>query len=63
MNDLHTLLTVVFFLLFVGIVAMTYSRGQKAKMDEAAQIPLQDDAPADHQTVVSQTPPADPKKS
>jgi cbb3-type cytochrome oxidase subunit 3 len=45
MNDLHAALTVLFFLLFVGIVVYTYSKGQKSKMDEAAQIPLKDDLP------------------
>lgn len=45
MNDLHAALTVLFFLVFVGIVVFTYSKGQKSKMDEAAQIPLKDDLP------------------
>jgi cbb3-type cytochrome oxidase subunit 3 len=45
MNDLHAALTVLFFLVFVGIVVYTYSKGQKSKMDEAAQIPLKDDLP------------------
>ncbi len=43
MNDLHAALTVLFFLVFVGIVVYTFSKSQKSKMDEAAQIPLQDD--------------------
>ncbi len=45
MNDLHAALTVLFFLVFVGIVVYTFSKSQKTKMDEAAQIPLQDDLP------------------
>ena len=45
MNDLHAALTVLFVLVFVGIVIYTYSKGQKSKMDEAAQIPLKDDLP------------------
>jgi len=45
MSDLHAALTVLFFLVFVGIVAYTFSKGQKTKMDDAAQIPLRDDQP------------------
>ncbi|MFM1859275.1 MAG: cbb3-type cytochrome oxidase subunit 3 [Burkholderiaceae bacterium] len=48
MNDLHAALTALFFLIFVGIIAWTYSKGQKQKMDEAAQIPLHDDEPIEH---------------
>jgi len=47
MNDLHAALTTLFFLLFIGIVAWTYSNGQRKNMEEAAQIPLQDDEPSD----------------
>lgn len=55
MSDLHALLTVVFFVIFVGIVALTYSKGQKSKLDEAAQIPLRDDVPVSEQKAT--TPP------
>ncbi|MFZ9244989.1 MAG: cbb3-type cytochrome oxidase subunit 3 [Burkholderiaceae bacterium] len=51
MTDLHAALTVLFFLVFVGIVAYTYSKGQKSKMDEAAQIPLKDDLPVGAQKI------------
>jgi cytochrome c oxidase cbb3-type subunit 4 len=47
MNDLHAVLTALFFLVFVGIVAWTYSTGQRKSMEEAARIPLQDDEPSD----------------
>jgi cbb3-type cytochrome oxidase subunit 3 len=48
MNDLHAALTTLFFLIFIGIVARTYSKGQRKNMDEAAQIPLHDDEPIEH---------------
>lgn len=46
MSELHTILTVVFFVIFVGIIVRTYSRGQRKDMNDAAQIPLMDDMPA-----------------
>lgn len=48
MNDLHAALTALFFLVFIGIVAWTYSKGQRKNMEEAAQIPLQDDNPPEN---------------
>ncbi|MEY4083438.1 MAG: Cbb3-type cytochrome oxidase component FixQ [Pseudomonadota bacterium] len=45
MSDLHAALTVLFFLVFIGIVVYVYSKGQKKQMEEAAQIPLRDDEP------------------
>jgi cbb3-type cytochrome oxidase subunit 3 len=45
MNELHAIVTVVLFVLFVGIIAFTFSKGQKEKMDAAARIPLEDDTP------------------
>jgi cbb3-type cytochrome oxidase subunit 3 len=47
MSDLHAALTVLFFLVFIGIVVYVYSKGQKKQMEEAAQIPLRDDEPVD----------------
>lgn len=46
MSELHTVLTVLFFVIFVGIIVRTYSRGQRKSMNDAAQIPLMDDLPA-----------------
>ena len=44
MIEFHSVFTLVSLLVFIGIVAYTYSKGQKKNMDAAAQIPLQDDA-------------------
>jgi cbb3-type cytochrome oxidase subunit 3 len=45
MNELHAIVTVVLFIVFIGIIGFTFSRGQKEKMDAAARIPLEDDTP------------------
>ena len=37
------LITLVIFVLFVGLWAWTWSRKRKPDFDEAAQLPLQDD--------------------
>ena len=42
-NDLRSLLTVLTFILFVGIVGWAYSGKRKQAFDEAAQLPLLDD--------------------
>ena len=39
-----SVVTVFFFLLFIGIVWWTYRRGSKATADDAAQLPFQEDA-------------------
>ena len=44
-NDLRTIITVVSFLLFIGIVCWAWSGRRKADFDEAARIPLEDDYP------------------
>ncbi|MEY3669896.1 MAG: cbb3-type cytochrome oxidase subunit 3 [Burkholderiaceae bacterium] len=52
MIEFHSVFTLVSLLVFIGIVAYTFSKGQKKNMDAAAQIPLQDDtdpSPADWQ--------------
>ena len=46
-NDLRSIITVVSFLLFVGIVCWAWSSSRKADFDEAARLPLEDDNPRD----------------
>ncbi len=44
-NDLRSVMTVLSFGLFAGIVWWAYSAHRRASFDEAAQIPLDDDLP------------------
>lgn len=46
-NDLRSILTVLMFLAFIGIVWWAFSSRRKDTYDAAARIPLEDDAPAD----------------
>jgi cytochrome c oxidase cbb3-type subunit 4 len=41
---LHSIWTVLMFVLFIGIVAWAFSRKRKKNFDEAARLPLEDDA-------------------
>lgn len=50
MSELHTALTVLFFVIFIGIIAVTYSKGQRGAMEKASRIPLEDDDPTEQQT-------------
>ena len=43
LNDLRTLLTLLSFLVFAGIVFWAYSGRQKERFDEAANLPFIDD--------------------
>lgn len=43
--DLQSILTLIAFLSFIGIVWWAYSKRQQAAFGEAARIPLDDDAP------------------
>ncbi len=45
-NDLRSIFTVLVFGAFIGIVAWAYSSKRKQAFDEAARLPLDDDAPA-----------------
>lgn len=45
-NDLRSLVTVLAFLAFVGIVAWAYSSRRAKTYEEAARLPLEDDPPA-----------------
>ena len=47
MIEFHSVFTLVSLLVFIGIVAYTFSKGQKKNMEAAAQIPLQDDSVCD----------------
>ena len=42
-NGLRSLSTVLFFLIFLGIVAWAYSSRNRSSFDEAAALPFQDD--------------------
>jgi cytochrome c oxidase cbb3-type subunit IV len=42
-DDLRSLITVLAFVAFIGIVAWAYSRRRKPRFDEAAQLPFDGD--------------------
>lgn len=42
-NDLRSIVTLVSMLTFLGIVAWAWSRRNKERFDEAAQLPFQDE--------------------
>jgi len=42
-NDARIVVTVLLFAAFIGIVAWAYSRGNRARFDEAAQLPFADE--------------------
>lgn len=44
-NDLRSLITVLAFIAFIGIVWWAYSDRRKQAYDEAAMLPLDDDSP------------------
>ena len=44
-NDLRSIVTVLTFVSFVGIVWWAYSGRRKAAYEEAARLPLDDDSP------------------
>ena len=44
----HSIWTVVVMVIFLGIVVWAWSDKRKARFDEAARLPLEDDLPADH---------------
>ena len=43
LNDLRSLVTVLAFVAFIGIVFWAYSRRRKKAFDEAAQLPFSED--------------------
>ena len=43
LNDLRSAITVLAFVVFIGIVFWAYSRRRKAAFDEAAQLPFTED--------------------
>jgi len=45
-NELRSIVTVISLVLFLALVAWTYSRHRRAAFDEAAQLPFLDDAAA-----------------
>jgi cytochrome c oxidase cbb3-type subunit 4 len=44
-NDFRSLVTLGFFIMFLGIVAWAYSARNRAAFDEAAALPFGDDEP------------------
>ncbi|MDO8313962.1 MAG: cbb3-type cytochrome c oxidase subunit 3 [Rugosibacter sp.] len=44
-NNLRSVITVLLFLIFIGIVWWAYSDRRKPAYDQAARIPLDDDSP------------------
>lgn len=42
-NDARIVVTVLLFVAFIGIVAWAYSRRNRERFDEAAQLPFADD--------------------
>lgn len=44
-NDLRSTVTVLLFLIFIGIVWWAYSDRRQVAYDEAARLPLDDDSP------------------
>ncbi|HET7158101.1 MAG TPA: cbb3-type cytochrome c oxidase subunit 3 [Burkholderiales bacterium] len=43
-NTLRAILTLVCFLIFAGIVVWAWSSAQRKRFDEAARVPLEEDA-------------------
>ena len=43
LSDLRTIVTTVSFVAFVGVVFWAYSKEQKARFDDAANLPFVDD--------------------
>ena len=44
-NDFRSIVTVLSFVAFAGIVAWAWSRGNRARFDEAAQLPFAGESP------------------
>jgi len=42
-NDLRSIVTALSFIAFIGVVIWAFSNKQKARFDEAAQLPFMDD--------------------
>jgi cytochrome c oxidase cbb3-type subunit IV len=42
-NDMRAVVTVVSFIVFIGICVWAWSAKRKSKFDEAARLPLEDD--------------------
>jgi cbb3-type cytochrome oxidase subunit 3 len=45
MITFHSIFTLVSLLVFLGVVALVYSRGQSKRMEDASRIPLLDELP------------------
>jgi cytochrome c oxidase cbb3-type subunit 4 len=54
-NDLRSIVTVVLLVMFLVIVAWTYSKKRAAGFDECAALPLHDDEPAAGKAVAARS--------
>lgn len=43
LTDARSLITLICFIAFIGIVIWAYSKGRRSRFDEAAQLPFADD--------------------
>ena len=46
-NDIRSALTVIMFVLFLGIIVWAYSKKRKGAFDEAARLPFEEDEAMD----------------
>lgn len=54
-NELRSIVTVILLVMFLVIVAWTYSKKRAASFDECAALPLQDDEPAASKAVAARS--------
>ena len=52
-NTLRAAITVVSFLIFIGIIAWSVSPKNRSRFDQAAQVPFDDDDALDRQAIAS----------
>lgn len=52
-NTLRAAITVVSFLIFIGIIAWSVSPKNRSRFDQAAQVPFDDDDALDRQAITS----------
>jgi cytochrome c oxidase cbb3-type subunit IV len=50
MGTFFSLITLLLLIIFIGIVVWAYSKKRKPDFEEAANLPLEDDKPAEHRS-------------
>ena len=50
-GDMQSIITLIAFVIFIGIVGWAWSRRRREEFDEAARIPLDDDKPVESRAV------------